>query len=104
MLFLLTIGAALRNVSQVRKSPWYQQEREVRLFTQALSAGLVAYLIAACFASTEYNLYPYFMVGYTCAMVRITSQPLPAQERDGRSTTTRTSYDRILRPETTLAR
>ena len=104
ILFLLTIGAAFRNVAQVRKTAWYQEDPEVRLFTQALWAALVAYLMAACFASTEYNLYPYFMVGYTCAMVRITSQPLPDKKRDGQSTFSRLRYDRILRPETTLAR
>lgn len=103
ILFLLTIGAAFKNVAQVRKSPWYQQDPEVRLFTQALWACLVAYLMAAAFASTEYNLYPYFMVGYTCAMVRITSQPLPDKKR-GETLFNRTRYDRILQPETTLAR
>jgi len=102
-LFLLTIGAAFKNVAQVRKSPWYQEDPEVRLFTQALWACLVAYLMAAAFASTEYNLYPYFMVGYTCAMVRITSQPLPDKQK-GKSLFNRTRYDRIPQPEATLAR
>jgi len=104
ILFLLTVGAAFKNISQVRKSPWYEQDAEVRLFTQALWAGLVAYLISAFFASTEYNLYPYFMVGYTCAMVRIASQPLPAKKPDGKTIFNKTRYDRILSPETTLAR
>jgi hypothetical protein len=44
------------------------------------------------------------MVGYTCAMVRITSQPLPDKKRDGKGILTKTPYDRYLRPETTLAR
>ena len=71
VLFLLAIGAALKNIAQVRKSRQYQEDAEFRLFTQALWAGLVAYLMGACFASTEYNLYPYFMVGYTCAVYQI---------------------------------
>jgi O-antigen ligase len=104
ILFLLTMAAAFKNIRQVRKTPWYEQDSEVRLFTQALWAGLVAYMLAACFASTEYNLYPYFMVGYTCAMVRITSQPLPDKKRDGKSILTKTPYDRFLRPETTVTR
>ncbi len=79
VLFLLAIGSALGNISQVRKSQLYQEDAELRLFTQALWAGLVAYLVGACFASTEYNLYPYFMVAYTCAMVRIIRQPSVAQ-------------------------
>ena len=104
ILFLLTLAAAFKNIRQVRKTPWYEQDAEVRLFTQALWSGLVAYMLAACFASTEYNLYPYFMVGYTCAMVRITSQPLPDKKRDGKNILTKTPYDRYLRPETTFAR
>jgi O-antigen ligase len=74
ILFLLTIAAAFKNIREVRKSPRYKEDPEVRLFTQALWAGLVAYLLGACFASTEYNLYPYFMVGYTCAMLRIVNR------------------------------
>ena len=104
ILFLLTIAAAFKNVALVRKTPWYQEDPEVRLFTQALWACLVAYLMAACFASTEYNLYPYFMVGYTCALVRITSQPLPDKKRDGQSTFARMRYDRNPQAEPTLAR
>ena len=99
ILFLLAIGAALKNLSQVRKSQHYQEDVEFRLFTQALWAGTVAYLMGACFASTEYNLYPYFMVGYTCAAMRITKQPIPgAERRDGRSLIL-TRYDRIPRTE-----
>ena len=100
VLFLLAISAALKNIAQVRKSQHYQEDPEFRLFTQALWAGVVAYLMAACFASTEYNLYPYFMVAYTCAMVRITNQPIPGTEQrgDGRSLIM-TRYDRIPRTQ-----
>ena len=69
VLFLLAIRSAFKNIALVRKSPHYRDDPELRLFTQALWAGIVAYLVGACFASTEYNLYPYFMVAYTCAMV-----------------------------------
>ena len=103
-LFLLTMAAAFKNIRLVRKTPWYEHDPEVRLFTQALWAGLVAYLLAACFASTEYNLYPYFMVGYTCAMLRICSQPLPDKKRDRKRILSKTPYDRFLRPERSLAR
>jgi O-antigen ligase len=76
ILFLLAMRAGFKNIAQVRKSQRYEEDPEVRLFTQALWAGLAAYLTGACFASTEYNLYPYFMIGYTCAMVRISGVPL----------------------------
>ncbi|HYM75142.1 MAG TPA: O-antigen ligase family protein [Candidatus Dormibacteraeota bacterium] len=104
-LFLLAIGAAFKNVAQVRRSQLYEQDPEVRLFTQALWAGLAAYVMGACFASTEYNLYPYFMVGYTCAMVRITSY-LP--RADGRGSNDRglirAPYERTPGPQPVWSR
>lgn len=85
ILFLLALGAAFRNVRQARKSENYEQDPEFRLLTQALWAGLAAYLIGACFDSTEYNLYPYFMVGYTCAMARIAGPSLARRAKSNSS-------------------
>jgi O-antigen ligase len=100
ILFLLALGAALKNVSQLRTSRPYQEDPEFRLFTQALGAGLVAYLMGACFASTEYNLYPYFMVAYTCAMIRIANQPLPSHGQGGKEQSLeKPTYDSVPRPQ-----
>ncbi len=99
ILFLLALGAALRNIARVKKSQQYQENPEFRIFTQALWAGLVAYLIGAMFASTEYNMYPYFLLGYTCAMVRIMGQPAPEVQGSKARSLSRTIYDRIPRPE-----
>lgn len=104
ILFLMAIGAAFRNVGIIRKSQLYESDPEVKLFTQALWAGLAAYLAGACFASTEYNLYPYFMVGYTCAMVRIISQPVLAQADGGKDSSFKTKYDRIRRTQPVWSR
>jgi O-antigen ligase len=105
ILFLLAIGAALKNIAQVRKSGRYHDDAEFRLFTQALWAGIVAYLMGACFASTEYNLYPYFMVAYTCAMVRITNQSVPGVEQRGEDRSLmKASYDGIPQPRPILGR
>jgi hypothetical protein len=99
-LFLWAIVAALKNIAQARKSTHYAEDPEFRLFTQALWAGIVAYLMGACFASTEYNLYPYFMMAYTCAMVRISSQALPDKVQGGEQRQlNRASYDRIPQPQ-----
>jgi O-antigen ligase len=98
ILFLWAVGASLKNIAQARKSAHYKEDPEFRLFTQALWAGIVAYLMGACFASTEYNLYPYFMMAYTCAMVRISSQELTNPVREQRQLN-RTSYDRIPQPQ-----
>jgi O-antigen ligase len=100
VLFLMALGAAFKNIAIVRKSPQYRDDPEFRLFTQALWAGLVAYLAGACFASTEYNLYPYFMVAYTCAMIRIINQPVPNLEPEKKGPRFRkATYDRIPRPQ-----
>jgi O-antigen ligase len=79
VLFLAALAAAFKNIVEIRKSPHYLNDPEFKLFTQALWAGLAAYLIGSFFASTEYNLYPYYVIGYTCAMVRIASVPLVAK-------------------------
>jgi O-antigen ligase len=81
-LFLAALGAAFQNIALIRKSQYYEQNSEFKLFTQALWAGLVGYMAGSCFASTEYNLYPYFMIGYTCALVRIISVPVPEGTSD----------------------
>lgn len=85
ILFLAALGAAFKNIVQIRKSPHYLNDPEFRLFTQALWAGLAAYLTGSFFASTEYNLYPYYVIGYTCAMVRIASLPLAAKSEKRKS-------------------
>ncbi len=75
ILFLMAMAEAFRNVARVRKSELYQDDPEFQLFTQAVGAGLVAYLVGAAFASTEYLLYSYLLVAYSCAMVQIVNQP-----------------------------
>lgn len=74
-LFLLMLGLTLRKVKRIRKLPGYQTSGDVRLWTSALWAAMAAYVAGALFASTEYNLFPYFMVGYVCAVYQIASAP-----------------------------
>jgi len=80
-LFLLSFWAAFRNIAQVRKSARYRDDKELQVFTQALWAGLVAYLAGSLFASTEYSLYPYFMVAHTCVVLRIASHSQSGEDR-----------------------
>jgi len=75
VLFILALRSAFKNVAEARKSEKYETDPDYRLFTQALFAGLAAYVVGGCFASTEYNLYPYIMIGYTCVLVRL-GQPI----------------------------
>jgi hypothetical protein len=70
-LFLVFLTLAFRNLRRMRKSPGYNANPQIRLFTSALWASLAAYLVGAAFADTEYSLFPYFMVAYTSALYRI---------------------------------
>ncbi len=103
--FLLAIGAAFKNIAIVKKSQHYRADPEFKLFTQALWAGIMAYLAGAIFASTEYNMYPYFMVAYTCAMVRIVNQTVPENELpDEKRNSRKTTYERFGRPQPIYSR
>jgi O-antigen ligase len=71
ILFLAILFLAFRNLRRVRKLPGFAEDPEIRLFTSALWASLAAYVIGAFFSSTEYNLFPYYMVAYTSVIYRI---------------------------------
>lgn len=70
-LFVLLLALSLRKIKKVRKLPGYFEHENIRLWTSALQAALIAYIVAAIFATTEYNLFPYFMVGYICVLYKI---------------------------------
>ena len=70
-LFLLLLGLSLRKIKRVRRLPGYESSEDIRLWTSGLWAAMAAYIAGALFASTEYNLFPYFMVGYICAVYQI---------------------------------
>jgi hypothetical protein len=74
-LFLALLGASMRRIRSVRKLPSYAADPEIRLWTSALWAAITGYAAGAMFASTEYNLFPYFIVGYICALHQIASKP-----------------------------
>jgi O-antigen ligase len=71
ILFLWILQRAFVNLKAVRKSELYQQDKDIRLFTSGLWVSIPAYMIGAFFSSTEYNMYPYFVVAYTSALYYI---------------------------------
>jgi O-antigen ligase len=73
-LFLALMILSLRKIRSVRKLPGYARDKNIRLWTSGLWAAMAAYIPGAFFASTEYTLFPYFMVGYICALYKIASQ------------------------------
>ena len=74
ILFLMVIYRSFRNVKQVRKSELYGTDSEIRGLAGGLWVSLFAYSISAFFASTEYSMYPYFLVAYTTALYQIVSE------------------------------
>ena len=46
----------------------------MHLYASALWAGLVAYLLGAFFASTAYDLFPYYMITYATLLYKIAAQ------------------------------
>jgi len=75
ILFLWMLIASSRKLRQVRKLPGYLN-RDINLWTGALWAAMAAYIAGAAFASTEYNLFPYFLMGYICALYNIAHDPM----------------------------
>jgi putative inorganic carbon (hco3(-)) transporter len=71
ILFLWILQRAFVNLKAVRKSELHQQDKEIRLFTSGLWVSVPAYMIGAFFSSTEYSMYPYFVVAYTSALYYI---------------------------------
>lgn len=88
ILFLILMGLTVRKIKRVRQLPGYQSSEDIRLWTSGLWAAMAAYIAGAICGSTEYNLFPYFMVGYVCAVYQIASVPQSvndAQRYDGQS-------------------
>jgi len=68
----------------VRKQPLFAEDPEVRLIAAGLRASIPGYLVGAFFASTAYQLFPYFLVAYTTALYNISSvvpdRPAPTEK------------------------
>jgi putative inorganic carbon (hco3(-)) transporter len=71
ILFMLMFYRALYNLKMVRGSPGYQSDPTIRGLTGGLWVSVAAYAVGAMFASTEYSMYPYYLVGYTTALYQI---------------------------------
>jgi O-antigen ligase len=74
-LFVALLICSMRRIRSVRKLPGYAHDASIRLWTAGLWAGIAGYVAGALFASTEYNLFPYFMVGYICSLYEIARRP-----------------------------
>lgn len=74
VLFLLVLFAGYQNLRFAQKAPAYKRENEFRILTGGLVASMAAYLVGAFFADTAYNLFPYFLIAYTCGLRTIAEE------------------------------
>jgi O-antigen ligase len=75
VLFVLVLYCAFYNLRKVRKSDAYKRDPDIRGLTGGLWVSAGAYVMSAFFASTEYSMYPYFLVAYTTALYQISRAP-----------------------------
>lgn len=73
ILFLVLLGLTFRNLKRVRQTQNYAQNPEIRLLAAGLGASLSAYAVGAFFASTAYQLFPYFLMSYTTVLLTVAS-------------------------------
>jgi O-antigen ligase len=78
-LFLALLIVSIRRIRRVQKLPGYA-DPQIRIWAGALWAAMAGYISGAMFASTEYNLFPYFIVGYICTLYQIASKPLEGEQ------------------------
>jgi hypothetical protein len=67
----------IRNIKMTRGSRAYEKDPDVRGLAGGLWVSVAAYMISAFFASTEYSMYPYFLVAYTTALYQIVTSQEP---------------------------
>jgi putative inorganic carbon (hco3(-)) transporter len=68
IIFILFLGRSLVNLRKAAKSEEYKRNPELQIFTGAMYASVSAFLVGAAFSSTQYELFPYFMVAYTTVL------------------------------------
>lgn len=82
ILFLLVLGAGIKNLFVAQKSALHKSNLEFRILTGGVMASMAAYILGAMFADTAYNIFPYFLVAYTCGLRQIAENPasMPAEK------------------------
>ncbi len=69
VLYLLFFARGFSNLRKLRRIP--VDDPEIELFSGALYATLIGFIVGACFAPEAYQYFPYFSVAYTSALLAI---------------------------------
>ncbi len=94
ILFLLMLYRTMRNIKMTRASTLYKIDPDVRGLTGGLWVSVAAYMVSAFFASTEYSMYPYFLVAYTTALYQIVASQEPAATESAAGAVNEKTYGR----------
>lgn len=93
--YLLFFGRGFGNLKRLRRLPIY--DPEIELFSGALYATLIGFVVGACFAPEAYQYFPYFAVAYTSVLLAIAKEkeksevpPPDSSDKPQRSSTTQT--------------
>ncbi len=76
LLFLVLLARSFRNLRLARRFLGAQERPELELYAGALRAAITAYLLGAFFASTAYQLFPYYLFTYTIILLKLSSDPI----------------------------
>jgi len=77
VLYLLFFARGFSNLKKLRRMP--SHDPEIELFSGALYATLIGFLVGACFAPEAYQYFPYFAVAYTSALLAIAKEREPKE-------------------------
>jgi O-antigen ligase len=77
VLYLLFFARGFGNLRRLRRMP--SHDPEIDLFTAALYASLVGFVVGACFAPEAYQFFPYFAVAYTSVLLAIARERQQAE-------------------------
>ena len=70
--YVLFFARGFGNLKQLRRMP--SDDPEIGLFSGALYATLVGFVVGACFAPEAYQYFPYFAVAYTSVLLAIAKE------------------------------
>ena len=75
-LYLMILWFAFKNLHESKRLVGGQDE--FMLFAGALHASLIGYVIGSFFASVAYSFFPYFLVAYTTALLKVSRDGAPS--------------------------
>ena len=72
VLYLFFFARGFGNLRKLRRMPTH--DPEIDLFSGALYATLIGFIVGACFAPEAYQYFPYFAVAYTSVLLAIAKE------------------------------